>query len=511
MYCQHTILLPFIQFIPIRTSRLISIQTSSILPIITMSDPIPENKTHILSFTYDDSDACALTVLVNDVRFHITVSPSDLQKSREKSLYYDYLDKITALRDAERREEEEVEKQQCVGKNTSTRRSNDKDSAVDMTADSDSDQDQDSPSASLELQNWMLDAFADVTATWAPPNRDPIDSTLYEWYHGPTYFYSLQIKSGHLSPEVLETTSDLTSRIDALVPRLHMPKYIQSLPLPWISASDLTVFSEVSHPEPAHPGEVIDKNGKSYFFKPVVPSQPGPVKREINILQKLSSLDLSIKVPELLGFVSFESSNTEAMGFLLTPIPNATPLTKLLKNSVPRAKRAEWASKSEKYVKTLHDHNIIWGDAKADNFLIDENDELWIIDFGGSYTEGWVDPELSETKEGDDMGVDKVVRALEDPVGNTFDPALSGGAGGDDVEDAKGKVKETASGLFVTERVEGKRKRSAGGGKGEERGERKRAREDNDDSGEGADRDVNGKGETKADALKEEQDESDQE
>ncbi|KAF2821747.1 hypothetical protein CC86DRAFT_426216 [Ophiobolus disseminans] len=415
-----------------------------------MAHTSSDNKTHVLHFTYDDEDSCALTVLVNDVRFHVMVDVKDLQKSREKPLYYEYLDKLYTLRDAERREQEEFEKQQIAGKDDNRKRhgSNDKDSAVDMAADEDSDEDQDSGSAGVELRNWILSAFADVTAECAPPDREPFDSTLFEWYHGPTYFYSLQIKSGQLEPELLETTSELNERIAKLVPQMKMPKYIQDIDVPWIHADDLTVQSEVSLPEPAHPGQVIDKDGNEYFFKPVVPDQPGPVKREITILRKLSKLDIDIKVPTLLGFVSFENSNTEAMGYLLTPIASPKPLTKMLRASVSREKRAEWASKSEKYVNALHEHDIIWGDAKADNFIVDEHDELWIIDFGGSYTEGWVDPELSETVEGDNMGLGKVVSALEDPVKNTFDPAII----------------ETASSLFVTEKVEdegGKRKRYA--------------------------------------------------
>lgn len=397
-----------------------------------MAQASEDNKTYVLDFKHDDEDGCALTALVNDVRFHIIVDVKDLQKSREKPLYYEYLDKLYGWRDAERREEEEAEKQQLVGKGDQKQRSRDKDSAVDVSADE--DEDQDSVSASVELRDWILAAFADVTAEWAPPNREPVDSTLYEWYHGPTYFYNLQIKGGQLEPELLETTDDLNARIERLTPRLKMPKYIQSINLPWLNANDLTVRSEVSLPEPAHPSLVFDKQGKEYFFKPVVADQPGPIKREISILQKLAELELDIKVPQLLGFVSFDNSKTEILGFLLTPIASPKPLTTLLKSSIARSQRADWATKSEKYVKTLHENDIVWGDAKADNFMVDEEDELWIIDFGGSYTEGWVDPELNETVEGDDMGLEKVVKALEDPDGETID------------------FGETASSLFVTEK-----------------------------------------------------------
>jgi|TARA_R110002003_G_scaffold94_7_gene7224 hypothetical protein len=49
----------------------------------------------------------------------------------------------------------------------------------------------------------------------------------------------MQIKSGQLEPELLETTDDLTVRIDALTPKLHMPKYIQDIDVAWLTANDL--------------------------------------------------------------------------------------------------------------------------------------------------------------------------------------------------------------------------------------------------------------------------------
>lgn len=60
---------------------------------------------------------------------------------------------------------------------------------------------------------------------------------------------------------------------------------------------------------------------------------------------------------------------------------------------------------------------------QADNFLVDDQDTLWIIDFGGSWTEGWIDPEMKETVEGDDMATEKITNALHDPVHNVWDPS----------------------------------------------------------------------------------------
>ena len=73
-------------------------------------------------------------------------------------------------------------------------------------------------------------------------------------------------------------------------------------------------------------------------------------------------------------------------------------------------------------VKALHSNGITWGDAKADNFLVEgtEEEKLWMIDFGGGFTEGWVQAEQCETQQGDKEGIGKIVGGLQDPEGATY-------------------------------------------------------------------------------------------
>lgn len=403
---------------------------------------------HVLHLSYDNEDRSALTILANDVRFQVIADPKSLQKSSDKTLYYEYLDKVYGLRDAEQREYDAAHRDP---KDEKRKKSEDRDSAVAVSADEDEeDEDQDSLSAAVDLKKWLLTGMTDVIAECAPPDRAPEPSSLYDWYHGPTYFYDLAVKSGELAPELLEETDEMTARVEKLSPRMKMPQYIQKIDVPWLDANDLTVQSEVDFPEPAHPGKVTDKEGNVYFFKPVVAEEPGPTKREINVLQKIEGLDLNIKAPKLVGFVAFENSKTEVMGFLLSHIEDSVPLTKLLKSSVAEEKREAWSKKSKQYVDTLHKHDIIWGDAKADNFMVDKDDELWIIDFGGSYTEGWVDPELSDTLEGDDQGLEKVQQALENPDDDDAAPHRSS-SDRSVTPNPSATVHETASSLFVTE------------------------------------------------------------
>lgn len=57
----------------------------------------------------------------------------------------------------------------------------------------------------------------------------------------------------------------------------------------------------------------------------------------------------------------------------------------------------------------MHHAGIVWGVVKADNILVDYTNDIWLIDFGGSYTEGWMLKEKSGTVEGDSVALDKIV------------------------------------------------------------------------------------------------------
>lgn len=55
-------------------------------------------------------------------------------------------------------------------------------------------------------------------------------------------------------------------------------------------------------------------------------------------------------------------------------------------------RRQKWAAQIREMVDLLHKIGVVWGDGKPDNVLIHEvTDDAWVIDFGGSYTDGWLD------------------------------------------------------------------------------------------------------------------------
>lgn len=81
---------------------------------------------------------------------------------------------------------------------------------------------------------------------------------------------------------------------------------------------------------------------------------------------------------------------------------------------MPLSLRRKWAAQIEDTVKELHCLGIIWGDAKPGNIVIDECDDAWLIDFGGGFTQPWVDSELAESVEGDLQAVGRIRERLEE-------------------------------------------------------------------------------------------------
>ena len=74
----------------------------------------------------------------------------------------------------------------------------------------------------------------------------------------------------------------------------------------------------------------------------------------------------------------------------------------------PTSARQRWASQLNTALAKLHKSGIVWVDVKAQNVLIDEDDNAWITDFGRGYTRGWVGEKMAGTVEGDLAGIAKL-------------------------------------------------------------------------------------------------------
>lgn len=403
---------------------------------LTRSEPVPFLRDimafvpsyHVLDFFYDDEDSCALTVFRNSVRFHIIADANRLRRESDEEEIREYFRLLQSLRDSGQREDH---------KSSS-------DSGVDLkifhTTDSESKRGGTTcEDAEEKMHRWLL-APASSQLNDLAPGPSPSDEqsqTLKQWYACETHYFEIEMADKMLQAVQLASTEDLEERMTKLRPHLaQIPKYISNIDVPWFSSADLTVLKCADTPDPYHPCLVKHpQSGEQMFFKTVDNNNTKPIKREIEVLGKIQKKGLSKKIccPKLLGIVTCAtpaeaetSRKTSLMGFLQTAINQPTPLTTKLDSTVPQDKRDDWARKADEAKKILHENGIIWGDAKADNFVVDAEENLWIIDFGGSYTEGWVDPEIAETKKGDNMGVKKIVNALRDPDENVASSEPSG-------------------------------------------------------------------------------------
>jgi hypothetical protein len=137
------------------------------------------------------------------------------------------------------------------------------------------------------------------------------------------------------------------------------------------------------------------------------------------------------RVPQLKGFVS---SPMGILGFLTNYIPSlchnleyALACARVTGGAVPKnndapspsaitiskAQKEKWTRQIQETLQSLHARNVIWGDAKLANVLIDEvTDDAWIVDFGGGNTQGWIERDLHGSKAGDLQALNRITTEL---------------------------------------------------------------------------------------------------
>lgn len=387
----------------------------------------------VLNFCFDNDNGCSLTVLSNGKRCHVTVDPKRFQDRSKKGkevqrTYEELVKKAKASEEEEDEGAEETEYSEDEA-DDAEELNEERDSAIDVsTPEVDEEKSEPNPEPIQALQDWIITPLAQHL----PSNPSKSNQTLQEWYHTPVNFFTLSTTSNG-KVEAKEDTSPpklMKGRLEEwLIPTINLPKKTMNLSIPQFDAEDLTVLSCAKDPAPYHP-TLVKYGDETLFLKPVDPTQPGPSIREIHILNTIAKKGLhdrdDFRCPQLRGLVHFSSNSSNSSSttekknicaLVLTPIPDPTPLTLLLDPSLPEEKRSQWAQDAERMVEILHENDLVWGDAKGDNFLVDGTDEekVWMIDFGGSYTEGWVDKSVKETEEGDWQGTEKVIEALESP------------------------------------------------------------------------------------------------
>jgi tRNA A-37 threonylcarbamoyl transferase component Bud32 len=271
--------------------------------------------------------------------------------------------------------------------------------------------DEEFEAAGKEIDTFVEKLAVPMILELAPPatdrgGNDFVPANLQEYLYPDVFNLQIVSKDG----EVQIIRSD------------DFPPYNPHPPVPFIAGAreDVSSFSpsEIQVLERYRPWAVKVSVDDQIFCCKVSIDFRGAFLREYEILQKILDADAqnAINATRLRGVIMVEEGVVGVlMDFIQTNQPDLTyDLT--AGKSLTLAQRARWAAQIEKTVQQLHDIDVVWGDAKTANILIDTHSNAWITDFGGGITIGWTDLELEETKEGDLEALEKI---LEDVRGQS--------------------------------------------------------------------------------------------
>ncbi|KAK0749404.1 hypothetical protein B0T18DRAFT_436944 [Schizothecium vesticola] len=234
------------------------------------------------------------------------------------------------------------------------------------------------------ILDWVAQPFKPLFAELAPSPTPGAKLTLENYLWPDSFYLALDVVGEERIPRLVEG---------------KRPPYLDDVET-WTALYDPAgIVLSADDPESAffeRPRKVlIDNETTACFLKER--NSAAQTKNELEAYKKMA---ISESGPRAASF----------FGLLLTYIDHkAGPLSNRVDPAEPDvALRTRWANQVEVAVSALHAAGIVWGDVKAENVLIDGDDNAWIIDFGGGYTRGWVDEKIAGTVQGDVTGLAKL-------------------------------------------------------------------------------------------------------
>ncbi|RAL06622.1 uncharacterized protein BO97DRAFT_409534 [Aspergillus homomorphus CBS 101889] len=332
----------------------------------------------ILEFFRGAETDTELMILCYGLRFHITVSAKNFRNDSETTAQY-----LALLR--------KLDSEDYAGE------------------ESDEENDEGDPMENICF--WIAFKCNSVMKLLSSEEQKPRVRTLHDWFNMQTFDLVPKAVDGKFYVE----SSSSQQPIGQFAPKANLSPPIQKLEIPYIEASTVKILQDVTDMNfPRRPKKVLVGSGAIRFFKPTHCSEQAD--REILALIDIKSQGLSdiVRTPELHELVKGQGDHTSATisGILLEYIEHHSTLADIDMVATPWHIRKKWKEQLQSMVRRLHAAGIIWGDAKPDNILVDANDDLCIIDFGGGFTEGWVDADKAESQEGDLQALSRIIDLL---------------------------------------------------------------------------------------------------
>lgn len=282
--------------------------------------------------------------------------------------------------------------------------------------------DLDDPDTMTQFEDWVLDPLDDFMHQAAPtPGPGTRKSfTLLDYFSPPTFAFELTNEQGKLSavqtnysPQVHGDSSPRTRIVDSAPgPGISENPAISRSTLPSVPifrASQLQrVWDGLCDEEMSDVPKKIRQIGSDrvFFFKAGFKDR-GHL-REMELLSQINGSDrfeAPFQTSRLVGLVVWDGDEDSLMGFLLDYIDGET-LDSRVVGGASMETRTRWMNQVEATVRRLHETSIVWGDAKADNVMVNQDGNAVVVDFGGGYTPEYIRPDLQQTVQGDLIGLD---------------------------------------------------------------------------------------------------------
>ncbi|CVK92027.1 uncharacterized protein FMAN_07044 [Fusarium mangiferae] len=257
-----------------------------------------------------------------------------------------------------------------------------------------------------DFWDWIVDPLLPIFQELSTPDQADLQ-TLHGFFNPETFVYTFQTVSDDRIP-YLDRDAQHQSLFGISVPA--------ELCASWktFDPSEVRICQEKVIGPPSHtPRKALLNDGTIAFLKLVRRGDKQSLKNELDTYGKIdrAELDNKMRISRLHGLV--RNNDGVTFGLLLTYIDcGRVTLSCALKPETEVSLRAKWAAQIQEAIIQLHDAGIVWGDAKPDNILIDVNEDAWLIDFGGGYTEGWVPKILVGTVEGDRIALEKILEYI---------------------------------------------------------------------------------------------------
>ncbi|CAG8980096.1 hypothetical protein HYALB_00012562 [Hymenoscyphus albidus] len=282
--------------------------------------------------------------------------------------------------------------------------------------------------AGSEVANQLARPFEPLMASLAPEAQDVAGDLLSDYLY-PKHF----VLEARASAEDTKSTPFFRASItgqDLTLPggNIRMPQLVNLKLEEWVrniySSGQISLApSNLGDARLSGPKKVL-ADGNPFFFKSFG-KPPGGIYRELDIYKRikeamsLGTIGPDLRICHLHGVVIDRdiletSTEQRLLGVLLTFIETnklsrmGTLFYRVRGGKCTTETLSRWASELDDCITKLHNAGIVWGDASPHNILVNNEGNIWLIDFGGSYTPGWVDKEKCETVEGDLQGIERI-------------------------------------------------------------------------------------------------------